>query len=226
MGIGDRMLKNIEAVIFDMDGTLIDSMWMWKSIDEEYLGEFNIDYPDDLQSNIEGMSFTETCYYLKEEFDIPDDVDAIRNHINTMAWDYYENKVPMKNNALNFLDLLTMKKIKLGIGTSNSRELVNLVLSKLNVKHYFESIRTSCEVEKGKPHPDIYLQVAKDINVKPENCLVFEDVPNGLLAAKGAGMKCCAVYDDFSSHLWNKMVDIADYNIKDYGDILNLIKED
>ena len=97
------MLKGIDAVIFDMDGSLVDSMWMWHEIDIEYLGRFGIELPPDLQSKIEGMSFHETAVYFKENFLIPDSLEEIKRTWNEMAWDKYTHEVPLKPGISEFL---------------------------------------------------------------------------------------------------------------------------
>lgn len=214
------MLENIKAVIFDMDGTLIDSMWLWKAIDIEYLKKHSHELPEDLQKSIEGKSFTETARYFKERFDIADDVEDIMAEWNTMAGDYYRQKVTMKEKAEHFLQCLIKNGFKTGIGTSNSRELVGVVMNKFGLDDYIHTIRTSCEVAAGKPSPDIYLKVAEDLGVKPEECLVFEDVPMGIMAAKNAGMKCCAIYDDFSKDMDEEKKALADYYITSYEEVL------
>lgn len=214
------MLKDIEAVIFDLDGTLVDSMWMWKSIDIEYLAKFGLEFPEDLQKSIEGMSFSETAVYFKKRFNIPDSLDQIKSDWNRMAWDKYMNEVPLKKGVREFLEYLKDKQIPAGIATSNSRELAELVLNKHNISQYFTSIRTSCEVEKGKPSPDIYLQVAKDLGVQPEKCLVFEDVIQGVMAGKNANMKVCAVYDDYSKKDEEEKIKLADYYIDSFLEVL------
>ena len=96
------MWKNKKAIIFDLDGTLVDSMWMWYDIDVEYLGRFGIEVPDRLQADIEGMSFSETAVYFKERFNIPDSLEKIKSDWNQMAWDKYTNEVPMKEGAAEF----------------------------------------------------------------------------------------------------------------------------
>ena len=88
--------------------------------------------------------------------------------------------------------------VKLGIATSNNREIAEAALQAQNLSGFFDSVRTSCEVAAGKPAPDVYLRVAGDLDVLPQDCLVFEDVPNGILAGKNAGMEVCAVDDAFS----------------------------
>ena len=215
-----EMLKNIDAVIFDLDGTLVDSMWMWKTIDIEYLARFGLEFPEDLQADIEGMSFTETAIFFKNRFKLPDPVDKIKRDWNEMAWDKYLNEVPLKEGVREFLDYLKEKQIPAGIATSNSKELVDLIINKHNISEYFKSIRTSCEVEKGKPSPDIYLLVAKDLKVEPLRCLVFEDIIQGIMAGKNANMKVCAVYDEFSKDDEKKKIKLADYYIRSMRELL------
>ncbi len=214
------MLKDVGAVIFDLDGTLVDSMWMWKSIDIEYLGRYGIQFPLDLQRSIEGMSFSETAVYFKKRFDLPDSLDQIKSDWNAMAWEKYLNEVPVKEGARELLEHLQRNQIPAGIATSNSKELVELIIEKHKLGGYFTSIRTSCEVSKGKPSPDIYLLVAKDLQVEPSGCLVFEDVPQGIMAGKNAGMKVCAVYDEFSEEDNEVKKRMADYYVRSLSEVL------
>ena len=213
------MLQNIKAVIFDLDGSLVDSMWIWKEIDIEYLGRFNIELPKNLQTEIEGKSFSETAVFFKEKFNIPDSLDKMKDDWNKMAWDKYLNDVPLKPGADLFLQYCIKNNIKLGIATSNSRQLVEAVANARGFGKDFDCIMTACEVEKGKPAPDIYLAVAAKLGVKPEQCLVFEDIVPGIMAGKNAGMRVCAVEDEYSLHQTEKKKELADYYIKDYMDI-------
>lgn len=214
------MLENIKAVLFDLDGSLVDSMWIWRDIDIEYLGKFGIPLPEDLQSCIEGMSFSETAVYFKKRFSIPDSLEQIKEEWTRMAWDKYTHEVPLKKDADKFLAYCTKKGIKLGIATSNSRELVENVLESLGVKEHFTCIVTGCEVEKGKPSPDVYLEAARRCGVEPERCLVFEDIVPGILAGKAAKMKVCAVEDDYSVHQKKEKKALADYFIEDYSEVI------
>ena len=213
------MLKDIKAVLFDLDGTLVDSMWVWRDIDIEYLGRFGLSLPDELQSEIEGMSFSETAVYIKNKFQIPDSTEQMKEEWNQMAWDKYEKEVPLKNGAIEFLRYCREHHIKLGIATSNSKELVDNVLKARGISDYFTCVVTGCEVEKGKPAPDVYLEAARRCKVAPEKCLVFEDIVPGIMAGKNAGMKVCAVEDAYSLHQKEEKQKAADYYIKDYYDI-------
>ncbi len=216
-----KMLDNIEAVIFDFDGTLADSMWLWKSIDIEYLGRFGIELPETLQDDIGGMSFRETARHFKDRFNISDSTEKMMNDWNVMAAYKYEHLITPKEGVIDFLEYLRTINIKMGVATSNSRELADIGAKSIGIAPYMDSVRVSCEVANGKPAPDIYLKVASDLQVDPSKCLVFEDISNGLLAGKNACMKTCAVEDDFSAHEIEKKRSIANYYIKNYYDVLN-----
>lgn len=116
------MLQNIEAVIFDLDGSLVDSMWIWRQIDIAYLGSFGISLPDNLQKEIEGMSFTETAEYFKERFQLPCSIEEIKQTWNDMSYEKYTKEVPLKAGVREFLAYCRAHDIILAIATSNSRK--------------------------------------------------------------------------------------------------------
>lgn len=213
------MFTNIKAAIFDMDGTLLDSMWLWREVDIVYLGNKNIPLPDDIQSDIEGFSFSETAVYFKNRFKLPESTDVIKEDWNNLARDFYANKVPLKEGAYEFLERLSNNGYKLAIATSNSLELAMTGLRALKIDKFFDHVITACEVGKGKPAPDIYLEAASRCGVTPDQCLVFEDIPMGIMAGKNAGMKVCAVEDDYSLTMIDEKIRLADYYIKSYKDL-------
>ncbi len=215
------ILDNKKAVLFDLDGTLIDSMWMWRAIDIEYLARFGINIPDDLQQCLEGKSFFETAVYFKERFGIKDSTDKIMSDWNNMAFDIYKNRITLKMGVKDFLDYLKENGFKTAIATSNSRPLTEVVLNSLNISSYFDEIVTADEVTHGKPAPDIYLKAAGDLNVSPKECVVFEDIPQGIKAGKSAGCVTVAVDDEYSKKYDLEKRELSDYYINDYFDILN-----
>ena len=194
------MLENIDAVLFDLDGTLVDSMWIWKDIDTAYLAGFGIPVPEGLQEDIGGMSFTEGAQYFKDRFGIPDPVEKIKEDWNRMAWDKYTHQVPLKRGAGEFVAYCRQKGIKMGIATSNSRELVENVMQVHGLSEYFDCIVTGC-------------------GVIPEKCLVFEDIVDGINAGRAAGMRTCAVDDNCSRTSEAEKKKLADYYIMDFSDI-------
>lgn len=204
------LLSGKRAYLFDLDGTLVDSMWMWGAIDIEYLGKFGIPCPKDLQKAIEGMSFTETAVYFKERFSLPDSLEQIKADWTAMSIEKYRTEVPLKPGVRRFLEEAAERDIKMAICTSNGREMVDAVLSALKIRDFFSCVITGCEVAAGKPSPDIYLEAARRLSVKPEECAVFEDVPAGILSGKRAGMTVFAVEDDFSKGMEQEKRRLAD----------------
>ncbi len=215
------MLNDKKAVIFDLDGTLIDSMWMWKSIDIEFLGSRGFACPDDLQKEIEGMSFSETAFYFKERFKLKESLDEIKEIWIKMSIEKYRNEVPLKPGAAEFLKYIAVNGLRAGIATSNGRQIVDAVIDSLDIGQYFQVVATACEVMAGKPAPDIYLKVADALSVSPAHCLVFEDIPAGIMAGKRAGMTVCAIDDEFSKEMEEEKRQLADYFIYDYYQLLN-----
>ena len=212
----------IKAILFDMDGSLIDSMWIWRTIDVEYLGRFHITLPENLQQCIEGMSFSETACYFKERFKLPDSVEQIKADWTNMARDKYAHEVPLKAGASELIKFCNSHGIKMGIATSNSRELAETVLKAHGIDTYFDCILTNSEVEKGKPAPDIYLAVAKILQIDPADCMVVEDIVPGIQAGLAAGMQVCAIYDKYSLYQDEEKRRIADYYIQDFTEFMEL----
>ncbi len=208
--------KQIEAVIFDLDGTLIDSMWVWSKIDIDFLAKRNIEVPTDLDKAIEGMSFTDTAQYFKERFKLDMSIEEIKTEWSQMAWEFYTKKIELKKGAKVFLEILKEHNIKMGIATSNNVQLVEAILESQGIKPYFMQVRTSCEVGRGKPFPDIYLKVAEDLGVEPEHCLVFEDIPNGVRAGKNAGMTTWGIRDRQDEEVWEEVKVLSDIQVEDY----------
>ncbi len=214
-------LNHKKAVIFDLDGTLVDSMWMWRAIDVEYLARFGVECPENLQKEIEGMSFTETAAYFKIRFKLEASLDEIKEDWVQMALGKYQKEVPLKPGARAFLDYIEDHGMAAGIATSNGRAMVDAVLDSLDIRRYFQVVATACEVAAGKPAPNIYLNVAGRLQVDPQDCVVFEDVPAGIQAGKRAGMTVFAVEDAFSLDMKEEKKQLADYYIRDYFELLN-----
>ncbi len=212
--------EGFRAAIFDLDGTIVDSMWMWRDIDIEYLKRHGLRYEEGLQQAIEGLSFHETAIYFKEHFGIPESLTEIQNEWNDMAMEYYRTKVSVKPGVLEYLTSLRERGVKTGIATSNSWPLLDAVLDATGLREYMDSIHSACEIKRGKPAPDIYLLVAKDLGVDPSECMVFEDIIAGIEAGHNAGMQVCSVYDVHSEEQMDEIIARSEYHIRSFTELL------
>ena len=195
-------------------------MWIWESIDVEYLDRFGLELPEDLHSCIEGMSFSETAQYFKERFSIPDTLEKMKSDWNRMAWKKYTQEVPLKSGIREFLRYHRARGVKMAVATSNSRELAEAVIAVHGLTDTFDVIVTGCDVAHGKPFPDVYLEAAVRLGVDPSECLVFEDVVAGIQAGRSAGMEVAAVEDAYSLYQERQKKELADLYIADYQELL------
>ncbi|MGG7060078.1 HAD family hydrolase [Clostridium nigeriense] len=213
-------MNNFKAVIFDLDGTLIDSMEIWSKIDEEYLGSFGYEVPKNLQEDITHLTLTETANYFKNRFKIQDDTKEIISTWNTMALHHYSNDIKLKDGVLPFLKSLKDKGLKIALATSNSVPLLEAVLKNNNIYHYFDAITTTEEVNKSKANPDIYLLSAAKLNVNPKECLIFEDIVQAIKGAKLSGATVYAIYDKSSAHQKEELEKLSDKYIFSFNELL------
>ena len=188
-------MKNIKAVIFDFDGTLADSLHVWRQIDINYFQRHGFEFNPE-KISFGGKSFSECATYVKELLNIEDDEETIKSEWIQIASSLYQNEVNLKPYAKPFIEALTNSGIKIGMATSNNQDILIPFLRKNGILDYFTSIITCCEAGKGKPAPDVYQHTAREIGVSPDECIAFEDTCEGVLSAKNAGMYVYAVADD------------------------------
>lgn len=210
----------MDAVIFDMDGTLIDSMGIWSDIDKTFLSERGLFVPSDLHTQVEGKSFHETAAFFKERFALPESLEEIKQIWHGMAYERYAHGMRLKEGTGRFLQILGGMHKKIGIATSNSRELTECCLRDIGVLSCFDTIVTANEVVNGKPRPDIYRKAARNLGVKPSKCIVFEDTGAGIMAGNAAGMITCAVFDEHNREKYIENCGIADFSINCFYDII------
>ncbi|MCD8120239.1 MAG: HAD-IA family hydrolase [Lachnospiraceae bacterium] len=194
-------------------------MWIWPEIDRLYLGRFDYQVPGSLKAAIEGMSFDETAMYFKDHFPrITDSVKEMQQCWHDLSFAFYSEKVTLKPGAKELLQQARQQHYRIGIATSNSGKLTNAALRHLDITDLFDAVVTADEVSTGKPAPDIYLATAAQLHVRPENCIVFEDVPKGIQAAKRAGMYAVAVRDAQSDDVWEEKVRLSDEAVSGFGE--------
>lgn len=208
--------KKFQAVLFDLDGTLIDSLSVWHDVDVAFLGRRGLAVPDGLQKDLGGFSMVEVGEYMKKRFGFTETVEEMMAEWNELAYEAYRYRFGLKSGAGNFLHFLKAEGFATGLVTSNSRKLAEASFEKNHLQEVMDVLITANEVPHGKPEPDIYLEAAARLSADPESCLVFEDHPDGILAAKRAGMQVCAVADAFTRDEEEEKRKMADGFIRDF----------
>ncbi|MPQ43251.1 HAD family hydrolase [Clostridium tarantellae] len=215
------MLKNINLAIFDLDGTLVDSMGIWEKIDNDYLKIFGYKKPINLKEDITHLNFYETALYFKKRFSISDSPDEILETWLNMAFNEYKNNIKLKPGAKKFLYKLKDLGIKIALATSNYQSLLEICLKSNNVFELFDSITTTEEVSRGKDFPDIYLLSCEKHKIHPKNCIVFEDILCAVKSAKNAGMRVVAVKDSITTFKEELLlIDESDYYLKSFNELI------
>ena len=213
-------MLDFEAAIFDLDGTLLDSMAIWHEIDIEFLGRRGLDVPDEYISAINSKSFRETAEYTIEYFGFDVTPEELMDEWFKMDIDKNSHQVRLKPNAKEYLLFLKGRGIKLGTASSLPRVLADPALKKNGVYHLFDAFTTTDEVGRSKEYPDIYLLAASKLGVQPGNCIVFEDILPGIKAVRAAGMHPYGVYDRSSEHHQEEIRALAEVYIRDFGELL------
>ena len=214
----DKM--QIKGAIFDLDGTLLDSMWVWNQVDIDFLGKRGFEVPEDYAKTIAAMGFRETAEYTIDRFSLNESVDAVIAEWDRMAADMYHNRVMTKPYVKEVLDRLSGEGIHLGVATASYRSLFEPCLRRNGIFPYFEAITETSEVERGKGFPDIYIKAAEKMKCKPEECLVFEDITKGIEAATEGGFQTVAVFDKAAAAEWDENKEKANYFITDFEEML------
>ena len=216
----ENWLKNIEGAVFDLDGTLLDSSWVWEKVDEKFLGDRGFQVPDDYVDEISPLGAERAAVYTIERFGLNEDKDDIVREWIEMAKKEYATEVVCKPYAKEFLEELHKLNIKMAVATSSDRELFMKTLEREGILKYFQKIVTVDEVERGKGYPDIYEEAARRIKVNPHKCLVFEDILAGVTGASLGEFNVVAVFDEKSKHNWEKSKSISKDSINDYKELL------
>lgn len=214
-----------KAIIFDLDGTLIDSMKLWRQVDQDFLHKRNISVPLDLFDHLpQGNSFIQTAQYFKDRFGLADSAESIMQEWTDMVGWHYENDVELKPGARDLVQLLQSRNIPIALGTSNSQALAQKVLSHNGIWEYFHPVVTGDMHLLGKPFPDIYLSCARGLNLAPADCVVIEDTLSGIQAAKAAGMTAFAIHDADSEPFHEQIKLLADAFVHSYSELQELLE--
>jgi HAD superfamily hydrolase (TIGR01509 family) len=182
----------IDAVVFDMDGVLIESEEVWDAVREEYVRARGGRYDDEIQRAMMGMSSHEWSRYLHETAGVPDEPEEINAEVVRRMLAAYREHLPLFDGAVDAVRRLA-ERYPLAVASSSNRPLIDTVLEVAGLKESFRATVSSEEVPRGKPAPDVYLEAARRLGVPPERCAAIEDSHSGIRSAKAAGMRIIAI---------------------------------
>jgi HAD superfamily hydrolase (TIGR01509 family) len=213
------IMKNISGAIFDLDGTLIDSNYVWEQACSDILSKRGINVSEDFLRIIAASNY-EDAYKQMMLVGITDSYETILNELNEIALEEYKHSILTKDEAKTFLEKLKSDGVKLSIATASPKMLYEPVLKRNEIYELFDNITSVDEVGKNKEQPDVYLKAAAKMGLSPADCIVFEDISQGILSAKSAGFKTVMVYDRYSQLDFFRMRGIADHYIYSFADLL------
>lgn len=184
-----------QGVIFDFDGTIADSTYLWIKVDEEFFKNHGMEIPPDYEEKISTLNFRQGAEFTKHAYNIEESIEEIMEQWHKLAIYEYENNVTIKPYAVEYIKILHRRGVKIGLATASNPEFYMPVLKKYDIDKYFHAFVDGSYNLPSKDEPDIYLKCAEKMGVSPENCTVYEDIIKGVKSAKKAGMRVVGVYD-------------------------------
>jgi sugar-phosphatase len=217
-------IKEYDAVIFDMDGVLIDSEPLWKIAMEEVFHSLGSTLKkEDFQKTV-GLRIDEVVHFWNhhENWGISNESEIEEAIIVKMIELISKNAQPLSG-VIETLTFLKNKELKIGLATSSSSRLIKVVLAELNIARFFDFVHSAENEAYGKPHPAVYIKVAEKLNVSPTKCLVIEDSFNGVIAGLAAKMKVVCIPE--KTHFPNQRLAVADFHFETMNDFLLEIQD-
>lgn len=216
-------IQDYDAILFDMDGVIIDSEPLWKIAMESVFHKLGSTLnKQDFQRTV-GLRIDEVVHYWNtaESWGIEDEEKVVIEILDAMVELIHENPFPLVG-VIETLQYLKEKDIKIGLATSSPSILIDAVLDNLNIRSYFHVFHSAETESFGKPHPAVYLKAAEMCRIKPIKCLVIEDSLTGIIAAKAAKMKVVCIPE--KTHLPDPKLILADFHFENMLDLLNQFK--
>jgi beta-phosphoglucomutase-like phosphatase (HAD superfamily) len=213
------LLNNIKGAVFDMDGTLLDSMYLWDKACVDYLLNMGKTPEPGLPLKFKTMSITESAVYYQKHYQITDSVDKITNDINNLLKYSYENTVSEKKGATRILDALKQKNIKMYVATSTDSHLVDIALKSHHMDNYFEGVLTCRQVNASKRFSKVYDVAVDNLRLTKKDVIVFEDSYFAIKTLKENDYKVIAMKDASSKSDADKIISIADIYISSFDEL-------
>lgn len=205
------------GAIFDLDGTLLDSLWVWHRVNEQFFGARGLAIPEDYVRAISGMSFTETAVYTVNALGLTETPEAVMAEWMALAADEYAHDVQLIPGARHFLRQLRRAGVKLAAATANRLPLIEPALERCGIRELFGTVLTTGDLgDRSKSDGELFRLAAARLGLSPEDCVVFEDTLEGVRGARLAGMGACAVRSVACAHSLDAVSALADAVLDDY----------
>lgn len=212
---------NVKGIIFDADGTLLDSMNIWTEIGKRFLFSKNITIEEGLAEEISTLSYEQGAAYYIEHFDPTATVQDIRDGVNALVKDFYFDEVVLKDSVKEFLDFLKKRSIKMCVATATDKFLIEKALERNGILPYFSDVLTCGEVGAGKDSAKIYEEALKLLKTKKSETLVFEDAHYAIVTAKNADFTVVAIEDDAEKKYKEKIKNLSDFYVTSYRELID-----
>ena len=203
-------IKDIKGAIFDIDGTILDSMGIWDQAGARFLGKRGIEAEKDLGKILFTKTILEAANYLKETYNLPLSTEFIIDGINSEVKEFYKNEAMPKAGMAELVKKMKIAGVKMTVATSTDRDAFMPALKRLDLLKYFDEIYTCSEIGHSKNEPDIFYAAMDFMDTKPEETWLFEDGLYSAKTGKKIGLKVVGVYDEVSLHDWDELKKISD----------------
>ncbi len=209
----------MQAAIFDMDGTLIDSMGHWMTVDSRYLRKIGKEPKPDLQERLKSMTMRQCAKFLKEDYGITFSEDEIIEGINSLIASAYQKEIMEKEGIFDVLNRLKFQNIPMAVITGSDKFLVETIFDRLQLSSYFDKIITCSEFGSGKDSPEIFLHTCRELGVSAAHTVVFEDAYYSMCVAKAAGFPVAAIWDPSNSPEEEQTRRLADWYFSSWKEL-------
>ena len=213
-------ITKIKAAIFDLDGTLLDSAYVWAEVDRQFLGSRGLELPDDYCKSICTMNLEQAAVYTKKRFALSNSIDEIIDEWKSSAMHEYRDNVQPFEGAYEFLALLKQRGIKTALATASDRVFYEPALKRTGLYELLDFFSQTSEVERGKGFPDVYLHAAAALGVKPADAAVFEDIPEGITGARAGGFVCVGALCGALKEEHGELVSLSDVTFERYSQMI------